>query len=118
MKKKIILIQDDKQILDIMDQVLTEEGFNVIPSLTAEPIEKIGRLHPDAVIVDEYIRGNKKGTEVIEELKSDPTTEEVAAVLTSTSNDLAQKAGDCQADDFIEKPFDIDHLVDVVKKHT
>lgn len=33
-----------------MDQVLTEEGFNVIPSLTAEPIEEIGELETDMVL--------------------------------------------------------------------
>ncbi|MCJ8155704.1 response regulator [Chryseobacterium sp. SSA4.19] len=118
MKKKIVLIQDDELILDVMDQVLTQEGFDVIPSLTTEPIEEISTIDPNAVIVDEHIKGSKRGSEVIEELKSDPATEEVAAVLTSTSPDLSKKAEECKADDYIEKPFDIDHLIDVVNKNT
>lgn len=117
MDKKIVLIQDDEQILELMDHILTGEGYDVIPSLTTEPIEEIGEIDPDAVIVDEHIKGSKRGTKVIKELKSDPETEEVPAVLTSTSADLSQKAEECKADDYIEKPFDIDHLVDVVKKH-
>ncbi|WP_027388688.1 response regulator [Chryseobacterium gregarium] len=117
MNKKIVLIQDNEQILDIMDQVLTDEGFNVIPSLTTDPIEEIGDIDPDVVIVDEHIRGNKKGTKVIEELKSDPATEEVAAVLTSTSTNLPEQAKECKADDYIEKPFDIGTMVEVVKKN-
>lgn len=118
MEKKVVLIQDDEQILDLMDHILTNEGYDVTPSLTTEPIEKIDEINPDIFIVDEYIKGDKRGTEVIEELKSDPTTEDVSAVLTSTSSELYKKAEQCKADDFIEKPFDIDHLIDVVKKNT
>ena len=117
MKKKVVLVQDNKDILDIMDQVLEEEGFEVTSSLTTEPIEKIDEIDPDVVIVDDHIKGEKKGSEVIKELKSDPETEDVSAVLTSTSNDIAQQAEDCNADDFIEKPFDIEHMVEVVKKN-
>jgi two-component system response regulator VicR len=116
MKKKVVLVQDNKNILEIMDQVLTEEGFDVTSSLTTEPIEKIDKIEPDVVIIDDHIKGNKKGSEVIEELKSEPETEDISAVLTSTSNDLAKKAKECKADDYIEKPFDLDHLIEVVKK--
>jgi two-component system response regulator VicR len=118
MEKKVVIIQDDEQILELMDHILTNEGYDVTPSLTTEPIEQIEEIDPDVVIVDEYIKGDKRGTEVIEELKSDPATEEVSAVLTSTSPELSKKAEECKADDYIEKPFDIDHLVDVVKKNT
>ncbi|WP_316798268.1 two-component system response regulator [Pedobacter frigidisoli] len=117
MKKKVVLVQDNKDILDIMDQVLEEEGFEVTPSLTTEPIENIDEIDPDLVIVDDHIKGDKTGSEVIKELKSDPETEDVSAVLTSTSNNIAQQAEDCNADDFIEKPFDIEHMVEVVKKN-
>ncbi|SER44545.1 response regulator [Pedobacter rhizosphaerae] len=117
MKKKVVLVQDNKDILNIMDQVLEEEGFEVTASLTTEPIEKIDEIEPDVVIIDDHIKGTKKGSEVIEELKSTPETEDVSAVLTSTSNDLPQQAEDCKADDYIQKPFDLDHMVDVVKRN-
>ncbi|UZJ64086.1 hypothetical protein OKW96_17000 [Sphingobacterium sp. KU25419] len=69
MKKKVVLIQDDEDILDIMDEVLTDEGFEVTSSLSTEPIEIIDEIDPDVVVVDEHIRGSKKGSKVIEELK-------------------------------------------------
>jgi len=118
MEKKVVLIQDDEQILEIMDHILTSEGYDVTPSLNTDPIEEIDDINPDIVIVDEYIKGDKRGTEVIEELKTDPATEDLSAVLTSTSPELSKTAEECKADDYIEKPFDIDHLVDVVKKNT
>ena len=118
MKKKVVLVQDNKDILDIMDQVLKEEGFDVTSSLTTEPIEKIDKIEPDVVIIDDHIKGKKKGSKVIEELKSEPETEDISAVLTSTSPDLPNKAKECKADDYIEKPFDIDHMIEVVKKYS
>ena len=118
MKKKIVLIQDNKDVLEVMEEILEDEGFKVVPSLTTEPIDKIEDIDPDLVIVDDNIKGNKKGSKVIKELKDDPQTEDLSAVLTSTANDLPKTARECKADDFIEKPFDIDHMVDVVKKNS
>lgn len=118
MDKKIVLIQDNEEILNIMDEVLTDEGFEVVPSLTTEPIEQLEEIDPDVVIVDDHIKGKKSGSEVIAELKSEPETEDLSAILTSTSFDLPNEAKNCNADDYIEKPFDIDHLIDVVNKNT
>lgn len=117
MKKKVVLVQDNKDILEIMDQVLDEEGFEVTSSLTTEPIDKINEIEPDVVVIDDHIKGTKKGSKIIKELKSDPETEDISAVLTSTSNELPQIAQENKADDFIQKPFDIDHMVEVVKKN-
>lgn len=117
-KKKAVVIQDNEDILNIMDEVLVDEGFDVIPSLTTEPIEKLADIDPDILIVDDHIKGSKKGSEVIKELKADPDTEELPSVLTSTDSDIAKTAAEFKADDFIEKPFDLDHMVDVVKKNS
>ncbi|SHM44013.1 response regulator [Chryseobacterium polytrichastri] len=118
MKKKIVLIQDNEDILNIMDELLQEEDFDVTASLTTEPIKNIDEIDPDLVIIDDHIKGEKKGSEVIEELKSDPGSEDVSAVLTSTSHDLPKRAKECKANDYIKKPFDIDHMIEVVKKNS
>ncbi|MFC4210293.1 two-component system response regulator [Pedobacter lithocola] len=117
MKKKVVLVQDNKDILDIMDQILEEEGFDVTPSLTTDPIDKIEEINPDVVVIDDHIKGSKKGSKVVKELKSDPKTEEVSAILTSTSEKLPEIAEESKADDYIQKPFDIDDMVDVVKRN-
>lgn len=117
MDATVVLIQDNTEILEIMDEVLTDEGFDVISSLTTEPIEKIEKIDPDIIIIDENIKGKKSGSEVIADLKADPITEKLPAVLTSTDLDLPEKAKQCLADDYLEKPFDIDQMIDVVKKN-
>ena len=118
MKKKVVLVQDNKEILEIMDQALEDEGYEVTGSLTTEPIKNIESIDPDVVIVDDHIKGSVKGSQVIKDLKSDPKTDEIPAVLTSTSSNLASEAAECKADDYIAKPFGIDEMIDVVKKNT
>ena len=117
-KKKVVLVQDNKDILDIMDDVLETEGFDVTASLTTEPIEKIDEIDPDVVVIDDHIQGEKQGSDLILELKETEATEDISAVLTSTSENLPDEAKACQADDYIQKPFDLDHMVEVVKRNT
>jgi two-component system response regulator VicR len=117
MKKKVILVQDNQDILEIMDEVLVEEGFDVTSSLTTDPLKKVDKIEPDLVIIDEHIKGTVKGSQVIKALKSDERTVNIPAVLTSTSNNLASLAEDCKADDFINKPFEIDEMLNTVKKN-
>jgi two-component system response regulator VicR len=118
MKKKIVLIQNNEVVLKIIDGILTDEGFDVTSSTTADPINDIDSINPDVIIVDDHLPGPKKGSEIISELKSDPQTENLSAVLTSTSTNLAQLSKDCKADDYIEKPFDIDRMVQVIRKNS
>lgn len=118
MKKKVVLIQDNKEIPDIMDDVLTFEGFEVTASLTLDPIRNIDAIEPDLLIVDDHLRESKKGSQIIAELKSDPNTEDLSAILTSTSNNLAEVSKECNADDYIEKPFDIDQMLEVVRNNS
>lgn len=118
MKKKVILVQDNKEILEIMDEVLEDEGFDVTASLTTEPIDRIEEIKPDAIVVDDHIKGKKKGSTVIKEVKESIKTEHVSAILTSTSAQLPDQAKECKADDYIQKPFELDDMINVIKRNT
>ncbi|MFF5382412.1 response regulator [Pedobacter suwonensis] len=118
MKKKVVLVQDNEDILNIMDQVLEEERFNVTSSLTTEPIKNIDKINPDVVVIDEHIKGAVRGSEVVKDLKAGLETQDLPVILTSTSDKLLEQAEACKADDYIQKPFDIDHMVDVVKRNS
>lgn len=117
-RKKVVLVQDNKEILEIMEEALEDEGFEVIGSLTTEPIQEINKTKPDAVVVDDHIAGSKRGSQVVKELKDDVKNASVSAILTSTSEKLPKQAEECNADAYIQKPFELDEMVDVVKKNT
>ncbi|MHB1179415.1 MAG: response regulator [Daejeonella sp.] len=62
--------------------------------------------------------GDMDGREVCKTLKSDPQTSHIPVIMISASHNLfnAQEKK-CLADDFIAKPFDIDHLATIVNQH-
>ena len=117
-KKKVVLIQDNKEILEIIEEALEDEGFDVVASLDTKPIEAIPKMKPDVLVIDDHIAGKKRGSEIIQEVKGDKKTENLSSILTSTSNDLPAKAKECKADDYILKPFELDDMINVVKKNT
>lgn len=82
-----------------MDDVRTNYGFDVTPSLTIEPIKNLASIEPDVIIVDDHVKDLKKGSELIAKLKSDPETEDMSAISTSTSSDIPQISAACHADD-------------------
>lgn len=117
-RKKVVLVQDNKEILEIMEEALEDEGFDVEASLTTKPIEEMAVTKPNAIVVDDHIVGKKRGSEVIKEVKENKKNAKIFAVLTSTSIELPKQAEACLADDYIQKPFDLDEMIEVVKKNT
>ena len=116
-KKKIILIQDNETILQLLDQVLEEEGYDVTASLTIEPIENILKIDPDIIIIDDHIKGKLTGSQIIKRLKSNTVTNKIPAILSSTSSNIVHEAILCDADGLIEKPFEIEDVLNLVKKN-
>jgi len=114
LNKKVLFIDDDEAVLSIVSIVLEEEGIEVITSTTSVILEEISRIKPNVILLDEWL-GDKKGSEVCIEIKKIEAHANVPIVLISAVNNLAQIAQECAADAFIEKPFDIERLVSVVK---
>ncbi|MDP9078982.1 MAG: response regulator [Bacteroidota bacterium] len=111
---KVLFIDDDEAVLAIVSIVLEEEGIEVITSTTPAIIEEISRIKPNVILLDEWM-GDKKGSEVCIEIKKIEAHANIPIILISAVNDLAQIAQECAADAFIEKPFDVEKLVSVVK---
>ncbi len=58
------------------------------------------------------------GREVCKELKSDKSTKSTPVIMVSAHPDVARSARSCGANDFLEKPFDLDNLITKVEKFT
>src|ERR1700761_2762753 len=108
MTKRILVIDDDEDILEILNIVFQEEGYNVVISNTVEAAEQINIIHPDIILLDVRIEGSaKNGAEICAEIKSKYKDRNLPVILVSGESDLALLAGECGADKFIPKPFDI-----------
>jgi two-component system response regulator VicR len=114
--KKILIVDDDADILYVLKQLLTRRGFEVKMHSTGLNVpEVVLAFQPDLILLDILLPG-KPGTEICKELKQSHC--EIPIILFSAHqqydlNFLARFG----ADAFIRKPFDINDLVNTVKLH-
>ncbi|WP_454803557.1 response regulator [Mucilaginibacter phyllosphaerae] len=120
MNKRILIIDDDEDILDILKTIFRDEGFDVIISNTGQAASQIHIIHPDIILLDVRINGSpKRGDEICSEIKTQYPNQKYPVVLVSAETNLAVIANDCGADFYIRKPFDIyDILLEVKKRLT
>ncbi|SEN95498.1 two-component system, OmpR family, phosphate regulon response regulator PhoB/two-component system, OmpR family, response regulator VicR [Mucilaginibacter gossypiicola] len=118
MSKKILVIDDDEDILEILNIVFQESGYDVVLSNTGEAAGYIQVIHPDLILLDVNIVGSgKSGSEICREIKSNYETASLPVMLVSAETDLDLIAAGCGANAFVRKPFDIYELLMHVKQY-
>lgn len=115
MSKKILIIEDDPDILEMMAYILRDEGCEVITAVDCAPLNIISTIRPDLILLDNRL-GADSGGNVCKELKTAASTTHIPVVLVSASMHLEQMAADSLANGYLSKPFDINELVAVVNK--
>lgn len=115
--KTVLVVDDDYSILDAVRRILTEAGYMVkIVSEGKTVQEAAEKDHPDLILLD--IRMAKpNGEAVVRKLRSFINTKHIPVVFMSARENLDQITKTIGVEDFIKKPFDIDHLVKKVKKN-
>lgn len=112
--KKILVIENDLAILEIVGFVFIEKGFDVLESQNRIPIERIIEQKPNLVLLD-YFLNDSYGKEICLEIKNNPLTQHIPVILYSAISGLEQVAKDSGADAFIAKPFEVDELTKLVE---
>jgi two-component system response regulator VicR len=114
--KKILIIDDDPAILDVLKIVFQDAGYNVVISNTCKIIDDIHEIAPDLILLDVHIPTSPKNGDVIcMELKANPETQKLPVILVSGETDIEQICSTCGANDYVKKPFDLDFISDKVK---
>ncbi|KAA6439775.1 response regulator [Dyadobacter flavalbus] len=117
MKKRILIIEDDQDILELLKIVFRDSGHEAIFSQTALDKDHISVLHPDLILLDVRIKGAAKGAELCKELKADPKNEKLPIVLCSGEYNLPKIARECNADMYLTKPYDMMVLLFQVNRY-
>ena len=113
--KKILVVDDDAAILHVVKLILTSHGFDVQTHSTGLNVpEIVMHYHPNLILLDIRLPG-KLGTEVCKELKQIHTN--LPIILFSAHADQGEAFAMCDADGFIQKPFDIKNLIDTINLH-
>lgn len=117
-KKKILVVDDDHDIREIISLILIEEGYLVTGLNNGRSVVKnIQNDRPDLVLLDVQL-GDVDGRDVCKELKGASDTCAIPVMMISANSSWQSLLEtDCKADDFLDKPFDIVELVDHVKRY-
>jgi two-component system alkaline phosphatase synthesis response regulator PhoP len=116
-KQKILLVDDEKDILELIGFNLEKEGYEIYTATNGRKALEIAKQNtPDLVLLD-VMMPEMDGMETCRELREDPQFKNVLiAFLTARSEDYSQIAGfDAGADDYISKPIKPRVLISRVK---
>jgi two-component system alkaline phosphatase synthesis response regulator PhoP len=116
-KIKILLVDDEPDIIEFLGYNLKKEGFDVVTAHDGSgAIAKARAEHPDLILLDVMMPG-MDGMEVCQLLRDDPQMKDVFIVLlTARGEDYSQVAGfDSGADDYVKKPVKPNVLISRIK---
>ena len=119
MNKRILAIDDNPHILEILDELLSYYGYEIRLSSNAENIlDQINKFKPNLLLLDVMLDG-RDGRDLCKIIKGNKSTESLPVILISAtpgvSENVHEEGG---ADDYIAKPFDIYNLLEKVEKYT
>ncbi|MES2456903.1 MAG: response regulator [Bacteroidota bacterium] len=114
MKKCIYVVEDNAAIRDIIEFMLTEEEYEVSVTATISAFwKKMQERTPDMVVLD-VVLPDGNGVEVCQKLKDNTKTYRIPVMMMSANNYINKVKSKCRADEFINKPFDLDDFINRV----
>ena len=115
MRKRVLILDDDIDILQICTIVLKKKGFDVQTlNNSSQVVAQVRSYQPDVILMDNWIPG-PGGIEATRLLKQDPATQDIPVIFFSANSNVTQLAREARADYFLQKPFDITELEGIVQ---
>ena len=117
MAKKILIVEDEANIVTMLESRLKSNGYDVIPAYDGEAgLDKARSEKPDLVILD-IMLPKLDGYQVCHALKSDGKYEHIPIVMLTARGEVDDmKMGlEKGADAYVSKPFDAQTLIGVIK---
>ena len=116
MAKQIMIVDDDRNILEFMNLALTFEGYDVRVSTTGKDLQQVQPSDlPDLILLDVKLI-EEDGRVICRQLKTNEQTKDVPIIMLSAHVSERRIRQECPADDFLAKPFELNTLLDKVEK--
>jgi CheY-like chemotaxis protein len=116
-KKKLLVVDDDADILEFLKVILEDEGYTVVTTDKDDYLEKLqDEPLPHLILLDLLLSG-KDGREIVKYLKTNEKTNHIPVIMFSahpSAREITKQAG---ADDFVAKPFEIDLFLKKVAQY-
>jgi DNA-binding response OmpR family regulator len=114
--KRIMVAEDDPDILFILDMILNDAGYQVEPVKDATTIVAGKKDWPDLFILDKDMP-TIDGIAVCKYLRLNEQTKDTPIIMISAYHKLRKRAQEAGVNDFLEKPFNLKDLLHIIRKH-
>ena len=113
--KKVLIIEDEQDIVDIATMILEDEGYEVSSHCEYADFEKkVNETHADLVLLDLNLDGYH-GKDICKYIKSNDQLKDTSVILMSANRDIEAIKIEAGADGYITKPFDLMDFINIVK---
>jgi CheY-like chemotaxis protein len=115
MSKKILIVDDNKFIIEVMTYILNNSGYDVVALTNGDKVlDHIKTDQPDLVILDMMLP-DADGREICRDIKDNDDLKNLPVIICTGSSELELSMNQPGSpNDVLYKPFDVDSLVDMV----
>ncbi len=120
MSRRILIVEDDYELRDLLQIVLKEEGFEVETCGNGEmAMDRLTQAKQDqdlpAMVILDLNMPVLNGWEVASRLDADPDLRDIPVIVTSATREQGETAKSLHADAYLVKPFTTDEILGVVE---
>ncbi len=114
--RRVVVADDDPDILDALKMMLEICDYEVETIADGAVVSRLEKSQPKLLLLDIWMSGTD-GRDICKELKSKKATRNIPVIMISATRDLEKSSKDAGANDFLEKPFDMNDLLTKVEKY-
>ncbi|MGE5520056.1 MAG: response regulator [Candidatus Dadabacteria bacterium] len=108
---KILLLDDNKDLLLVLQIILKGQGYDTILASSIEEAYSKIKVHKPSVILMDVFISDQDGREFCTRIKTDPETMDTRVIMMSGCDMSIGLMTNINADDFMQKPFDYNDLL-------
>jgi two-component system response regulator VicR len=114
MMKKVFILDDNEELLDIMDRILSPQFEVDVCKDRGSAMSRINKFMPDMIILDYYV-GDNTADDIVQQLRGSDSASSVPVVLFSASPEIEKMASRLGVAGFLEKPSSISKIRAYIK---
>lgn len=114
MAKKVLIVDDEAEIVELISMVLDDGELDLLTAYDGEQALRIIHDQHPHVVLSDVMMPRLDGRELCKQIKADPTISHTVIILMSAAHRV--NPSECGADELIRKPFDIVSVMEIVNR--